>query len=129
MKDHENRSCLLLYIEDDLPSIKLIERVLAHRPEIKLLPTMQGQLGLNLAREHSPDLILLDMHLPDIQGPEVLQQLRTDPKTRQIPVIVISADDTLAQMKQALSAGATDYLVKPLDVKQFLQVVDQILKD
>ncbi|MBI3658933.1 response regulator, partial [Candidatus Acetothermia bacterium] len=95
----------------------------------KLLPTMQGQLGLDLAREHSPDLILLDMHLPDIQGYEVLQQLQTNPKTRQIPVVVISVDDTLAQMKQMLSAGAKDYLVKPLDVKQFLQVVDQILKN
>ncbi|MBI3661105.1 response regulator, partial [Candidatus Acetothermia bacterium] len=74
-KKKDTIKCLLLYIEDDLPSIKLIERVLAHRPEIKLLPTMQGQLGLDLAREHSPDLILLDMHLPDIQGYEVLQQL------------------------------------------------------
>ena len=88
---------------------------------------MQGRLGLELAREHHPDLILLDLHLPDMGGREVLDRLRLDPETAGIPVVIISADATPGQVKRLLAAGATDYLTKPLDVSQFLRVLDDNL--
>jgi CheY-like chemotaxis protein len=85
---------------------------------------MQGGLGLDLAREHRPDVILLDVNLPDIPGQEVLAQLRADPRTRDIPVLVITADATSTQMERMLESGARAYLTKPLDVKRFLSVLD-----
>jgi hypothetical protein len=77
----------VLYVEDNLSNFTLIERVLVAHRNVKLLPAMQGRIGLDLAREHHPDLILLDLHLPDIHGAEVLGRLRAEPETREIPVI------------------------------------------
>jgi PAS domain S-box-containing protein len=115
----------LLYIEDNLSNLQLVERFLSRRPQVRLIPAMQGRLGLELAREHRPDLILLDVHLPDIGGEIVLQLLREDPITRDIGVVVISADATERQRRQLLEAGALDYLTKPLSIKSFLETVDQ----
>jgi CheY-like chemotaxis protein len=117
----------ILYIEDNLSNLKLIERVLSGRPELGLISAMQASLGLELAREHRPDLILLDLHLPDMKGEEALRRLRQDPATRRIPVVIISADATRSQAKRLRQAGADDYLTKPLDVKRFLEVVDAML--
>jgi CheY-like chemotaxis protein len=89
---------------------------------------MQGSVGLDLARTHHPDLILLDVHLPDMLGHELLALLRADPRLRSIPVIVISADATAQQMDRVLEAGAKDYLTKPIDVDHFLRVVDRFLR-
>ncbi len=117
----------LLYIEDNLANLKLVEKILARRPLWKLISTMQGSMGIALAREHVPDCILLDVHLPDMLGNEVLDQLRQDPITRDIPVIVLSADATSGQIARLKQAGAQEYLTKPLDVKQFMAVLEQIL--
>jgi signal transduction histidine kinase/CheY-like chemotaxis protein len=119
---------LVLYVEDNLPNFTLVERILAHRPLVRLLPAMQGGLGLELAREHRPDLILLDVHLPDISGDEVLRRLRGDPRTRRIPVIMISADATPNQIARILDSGASAYLTKPLQVGRFLEVLDSTLE-
>jgi CheY-like chemotaxis protein len=113
--------------EDNLPNLELIQRLLTHRPEVRVLPTMQGGLGLDLAREHRPDLVLLDLHLPDITGEEVLRRLRGASETSHIPVVVISADTTPGQIKRLLSAGANAYLTKPLDVKRLFTLLDEIL--
>jgi CheY-like chemotaxis protein len=86
---------------------------------------MQGRLGLDLARKHSPDLILLDIHLPDLNGWDVFSQLRGDVTTRDIPVIIISADATARQIQQFMTAGARDYLTKPLDVTKFSRVIEE----
>jgi len=117
----------VLCIEDNLSNFELVRHALARVPGIRLLPSMQGQLGLDLAREHQPDLILLDLHLPDIPGDEVLRRLREDPATRRIPVIMISADAMPVQVDRLLQAGACAYLTKPLDIKKFLDQVKQIL--
>jgi PAS domain S-box-containing protein len=122
-----DRKRKILYIEDNLSNLRLIERVMAHRPTIEVLPAMLGGLGLDLAREHHPDLILLDLHLPDMLGHEVLDRLRGNPETATIPVVVISADATPGQVRRLLSAGAADYLTKPLDVARLLQVVDDTM--
>lgn len=82
-----------------------------------------------LAKEHRPGLILLDLQLPDIPGAEVLRRLQRDPRTRQIPVVVLSADATPGQTKRLQADGAREFLTKPLDVKQLLRVLDEVLLD
>ncbi len=119
----------VLCIEDNLPNLRLVEGVLAYRPAVKLLSAMQGGLGLELAQEHRPSLILLDLQLPDIPGAEVLRLLQRDPRTRQIPVVVLSADATPGQTKRLLADGAREFLTKPLDVKELLRVLDDALLD
>jgi signal transduction histidine kinase/ActR/RegA family two-component response regulator len=117
----------VLYVEDNLSNLALVRRVLARRPRIALLTAMQGQLGLDLARSHRPALVLLDLHLPDVAGEDVLRALRAAPETRDVPVVVVSADATPRQVERLLAAGARSYLTKPLDVPRLLQVVDETL--
>lgn len=117
----------LLYIEDNLANLTLIETILAARPEINVLSALQGRLGLELAWEHLPDLILLDLHLPDISGDEVLRRLRADPRTQSTPVVVISADATRRRIAQLLELGADAYLTKPLEVDDFIETVDGLI--
>ena len=118
----------VICIEDNPSNLRLIERIMAQRPGIRLLTALMGQTGLDLARQCHPRLILLDVHLPDIDGKEVLQRLRADPNTSGIPVVVISADATPHQEKRLRDAGAQDYLTKPLDVPKFLEIVDRTLE-
>jgi PAS domain S-box-containing protein len=118
----------VLYIEDNLPNLELIEMLLQERMEVRLLTAMQGSTGLDMAIEHSPDIILLDLHLPDMNGDEVLRRLRSNPQTAEIPVIVISADATSRQIERLKAAGANAYLTKPLNVVQFLSVLEENLK-
>jgi signal transduction histidine kinase/CheY-like chemotaxis protein len=117
----------VLYIEDNLSNLRLLERLFAGRSDIKLLAAMQGRLGLELAHEHYPDLILLDLHLPDMRGDEVLRQLQANPALRSTAVIMISADATPGQAARLRTAGARAYLTKPLQVSEFLAVVDASL--
>jgi signal transduction histidine kinase/ActR/RegA family two-component response regulator len=121
------RAQTLLLIEDNQANVALMESILAQRPDVTLLTALQGRLGLDLARRHHPHLILLDVHLPDMRGDEVLRQLKDDPATREIPVVVVSADATRDQEERLLAAGARAYLIKPLDVRSFLHVVDAAL--
>jgi PAS domain S-box-containing protein len=121
------REAKLLYIEDNLANLSLIETLLASRHEITLLTAMQGTMGLYLAWEQAPDLVLLDLHLPDLAGDEVLRRLRADPRTAATPVVVISADATPGRIERLLAAGADAYLTKPLDLDEFLETVDRLL--
>jgi signal transduction histidine kinase/CheY-like chemotaxis protein len=116
----------VLYIEDNLANLRLVERILASDPSVELVAAMQGRLGVDLAREHRPALILLDLHLPDLSGDEVLRQLRDDPATRGIPVAILSADATPGQVRRLLAEGAHSYLTKPLDVAELRQLVETV---
>jgi len=118
----------LLYIEDNLSNLRLVERLLESRPDVELIAAMQGRLGLELTRQHLPAAVLLDLHLPDIDGSEVLRHLREDPTTSSIPVIIVSADATTGQVRRLLSSGAYAYLTKPLDVRELLALLDEILE-
>ena len=117
----------ILYIEDNLANLSLVESILAAHPEITLVPALQGRLGLDLAWEHRPDLVLLDLHLPDLSGEEVLRRLQADPRTRGTPVIIISADATPGTVDRLRRAGADAYLTKPLDVDDFLNTLERTL--
>jgi CheY-like chemotaxis protein/anti-sigma regulatory factor (Ser/Thr protein kinase) len=116
-----------LQIEDNQANAELMESILSRCPNVTLLTAMQGRLGMDLARRHHPNLILLDVHLPDMRGDEVLRGLKDDPATREIPVVVVSADATRDQEERLLATGARAYLTKPLDVRHFLHVVDTAL--
>ncbi|MGH8868129.1 MAG: ATP-binding protein [Actinomycetes bacterium] len=123
----ESTTYKILYIEDNLANLRLVERVLAQRKNVEIIAAMQGGLGVELVREHQPRLILLDLHLPDMSGEEVLQRLREEPSTADIPVVVVSADATPRQAQRLLAIGATAYLTKPLDVLALLEMVDVVL--
>ena len=114
----------ILYIEDNLSNLTLVEQMLADQPEIELMTAMQGRLGFDIALKHSPDLILLDLHLPDIPGWEVLSRLKKNVATCNIPVVVISADATKRQVDRLLAAGARSYLTKPLDIPEFYRTIE-----
>jgi CheY-like chemotaxis protein len=113
----------IVYIEDNLSNLKLVERILDRLPGVRLIPAMQGELGIDLARRHLPDLILLDLHLPDLHGREVLRRLRRDPATAAIPVVVLSSDATEGQIKRLRADGAAGYLTKPIDVEELFGTI------
>lgn len=118
----------VLYIEDNLSNLTLIEQVLSDQPEIELITAMQGRLGYEIAVKHAPDLILLDLHLPDMPGWEVLAKLKKNLTTSNIPVVVISADATKRQVDRLLAAGAGAYLTKPIDLTQFFGAIDRAMR-
>jgi CheY-like chemotaxis protein len=118
---------IVLHVEDNLSNLKLVERILARRPEIELNDARTGAEALRLAPTLRPSLILLDLRLPDMAGEDVLRRLRADPATRQTPVVVVSAEARPAEADRLLAAGADDFLVKPIDVAAFLDVVDRMV--
>ena len=118
---------VVLHVEDNAFNLKLVERVLEQRPEIRLAETRTGAAGLALARDLVPSLILLDLRLPDIPGDSVLRLLREDVMTREIPVVMISAEARPVEADRLLAAGANEFLVKPIDIRTLLDVVDRIL--
>jgi CheY-like chemotaxis protein len=120
----ETGALTVLHIEDNLANVQLVERVLAQRPNLTVVPAMQGRMGVDLARRHRPVLILLDLNLVDLPGVEVLQILRDDPQTADIPVAIVSADAMPRQVQRLLSSGAVAYLTKPIDIHRLLELVD-----
>jgi signal transduction histidine kinase/ActR/RegA family two-component response regulator len=120
---------VVLQIEDNPANLRLVERALKSLTDVKVISAPQGRLGVELAGQHRPDVILLDVNLPDISGLEVLRALRAEPATRDIPVIVISADATRQQITRLLDAGALAYITKPLDVTRFVQIVGDALHE
>jgi CheY-like chemotaxis protein len=117
----------VLYIEDNVSNIHLIERLIANRTTVHLVTSLRGELGIELAQQLKPALILLDVHLPDLHGFDVLHRLRSDPRTRDIPVVVLSADATDWQTTRFLEGGANDYLTKPFDLHRLLEMLDVYL--
>lgn len=120
-----SRARTIVYIEDNLSNLKLVQRLIARRPDLTILPAMQGGMGVILVRDHEPDLILLDLDLPDIPGEEVLLRLQSDPGTARIPIVIISADATAGQIDKLLDAGASAYLTKPIEVSRFYEVLER----
>ena len=119
----------ILCIEDNLSSLALIETLMQRRPGIQLLSSMQGQMGLDLARQHSPQLILLDVTLPDLEGLEVLRRLRQSPATAATPVLMITADASDLTHRALRDAGATAILTKPIHIQAFLGHLEHYLPE
>jgi CheY-like chemotaxis protein len=115
----------VVYIEDNPSNVMLVERAFERLPGVRLVSAMQGGIGLELVREHSPELVLLDLHLPDLSGGEVLERLKSDPATAGIPVLIVSADATPGQVERLQEAGAIGYMTKPIDVRLLLETVNR----
>lgn len=113
----------ILYIEDLPSNIALIEQALKREPDVTLITAVGGDVGLSLASEVVPELILLDLNLPDLPGEKVLAELKRDVRTRSIPVLVLSADATPRRIRRVMAAGADDYLTKPLNLAEFGRAV------
>jgi PAS domain S-box-containing protein len=117
----------VLYVEDNLTNLALVQQILDRYFQVELISAIQGALGLDLARKHQPDLIILDLHLPDMSGLEVLRRLKAEPATSAIRVIVLSADASRGRSREAHELGAQAYLTKPLDVDDFVEAVSREL--
>ena len=116
------------YVEDNETNIEVMRGILAQRPQVTLEVSTLGLDGLTAIRSRRPDLILLDMHLPDVDGLELLRQLQRNPACADIPIIVVSADATSTRIAEALAAGARHYLTKPLNLAHFMSVLDDLLE-
>jgi CheY-like chemotaxis protein len=114
----------VLCIEDDPTSRLLVERIVARRPRMILATAATGEEGLALAFENPPDIVLLDLRLPDLPGDEVLRRLKGRPETAGSRVIVLSAEAHALRRDELLAAGADAYLTKPIDVGELLAVLD-----
>ncbi len=126
----DGKTGTILYIEDNLSNVELVEQILTiQRADIELITNSFGKKAVPLSIEHCPDLILLDLNLPDIHGSIVLQQLQSVEETRNIPVVIISADAMPHQLEKLLEAGAKRYLTKPLDIPEFLQLIQDYLPE
>ncbi len=115
------------YIEDNETNVEVMRGVLAQRPQVRMDVSITGLEALAAIRKQRPDVVLLDMHLPDISGLELLRHLKLDPRTRSIPVVAVSADALPAQIDDAFMAGAHRYLTKPVNVAELLSVLDELL--
>ena len=119
----------LVYVEDNASNLRLVENILARQGHgLTLLSATTGPRGLALIRARRPDLVLLDLQLPGMNGEAILRELAAAPTTRDIPVIVLSADATTTSRQRLLAAGARAYLCKPLDMPAFLEAINAALE-
>jgi CheY-like chemotaxis protein len=116
----------ILLVEDNEPSRDALSRRLARR-DFSVMTAADGQQGVDLARQHTPDLILMDLGLPIIDGWEATRQLKRDAATQHIPIIVLSAHAMTADRENALAAGADDFDSKPVRFEQLLEKIERLL--
>jgi signal transduction histidine kinase/ActR/RegA family two-component response regulator len=114
----------LLYVEDNPANLELVEQLIARRTELRMLRAVDASVGIESARAHHPDVILMDINLPGISGVEALKILRADPSTAHIPIIAISANAVPRDIEKGLAAGFFDYITKPIKVNQFMSALD-----
>jgi CheY-like chemotaxis protein len=120
------RLATLLYIEDNEPNVNVVEHLLGLRPGWRMIHAALGGLGIEIARAHRPDLIFLDLHLPDLPGRDVLRSLKQRSDTRDIPVVILSADASSTLPRQLAEDGAELFLTKPLDFDLVLALLDDV---
>jgi CheY-like chemotaxis protein len=118
----------LLYIEDNATNLALVEQIIARRCDMKLLCAKNGPLGVQMARQHLPDTILMDIKLPGISGIDTFEILRSDATTAHIPVIAVSSDAFPRDIEKAVKAGFFHYLTKPFKVKELMDTIDASFK-
>jgi signal transduction histidine kinase/ActR/RegA family two-component response regulator len=116
----------VLYIEDNPANLKLVRKIIGLRPGFAFLDAMNAELGLEIARRHLPNLILLDINLPGMDGFSALAELKSDPATRNIPVVAVTANAMKRDIDRGKAAGFTDYLTKPIDIACMNQILDTL---
>ena len=117
---------LILIVEDNEKNLKLVRDVLQYRG-YQTIEAGTGEDGVRLAKERHPNLVLMDIQLPGIDGIAALGQLRADPATRAIPVIAVTASAMTHDRKKIMAAGFDGYQTKPIKVKEFLEAVREML--
>jgi CheY-like chemotaxis protein/nitrogen-specific signal transduction histidine kinase len=122
------QSRTLLYVEDNPANLMLVEDLIARRPDMRLLTARDGNRGIEIARASRPDVILMDINLPDISGIKALRILAEDPITAHIPVVALSANAIPRDIKKGLEAGFFRYLTKPIKVNEFMETLDVAMK-
>jgi signal transduction histidine kinase/ActR/RegA family two-component response regulator len=118
----------LLYVEDNQANMKLVEQLIARRPDLQLLTAVNGTLGIEIARSAQPTVILMDINLPGISGVGALKVLRVDPSTAHIPVVALSANAMPRDIEMGLQAGFFRYLTKPIKIKEFMDTLNTALE-
>lgn len=118
----------LLYVEDNPANLLLVEHLVSDYPNIRLLQAVNGKLGIELARAHQPDMILMDINLPGISGMEALKILREDPGTAHIPIAALSANAMFRDIEKGIKAGFFRYLAKPIKLEELRNTLDEALK-
>lgn len=118
----------LLYVEDNPANLKLMEQLIARRPDMRLLTATDATRGIQLARAEKPEVILMDINLPEISGSEALRILREDPETAHIPVVALSANAMPRDIQKGLQAGFFRYLTKPIKVNEFMRTLDAVME-
>ena len=124
----EDLQCTVLYIEDSPTNLFLVREILSTRPNITFLSARDAELGIELAQVRCPDLILMDLNLPGMDGIAATKKLQIHKETREIPVIAVSAYATETDKKNAMAAGFKDYVTKPFNIRELLETIDEILK-
>jgi signal transduction histidine kinase/ActR/RegA family two-component response regulator len=117
----------LLYVEDNPASLQLVEKIIARHPDMRLLTAVNGNSGIEIARASQPDVILMDINLPGINGFEAQKILRSDPATAHIPIIAVSANAMPLDVERGLKAGFFRYITKPIKVNEFMEALDVAL--
>lgn len=119
----------ILYIEDNAANLKLVSQILARNEAIHLLSALTPELGIDLALEHCPDLILLDINMHGMNGYEVLEVFKADDNLKNIPVIAVTANAMNKDIERGKVAGFTNYITKPLDIDDFLKIIGRTLAE
>jgi CheY-like chemotaxis protein len=117
----------LLYVEDNPANLKLVEQIIARHPSMRLMTAVNGKCGIEAARSTQPDVILMDINLPDISGFEALKILRSDSTTAHIPVVALSANAMPSDIRKGLEAGFLRYITKPIKVDEFMDALNDAL--
>lgn len=117
----------LLYVEDNTANLKLVEEVVLLRGDLHIISAPDGNIGVEFARAHLPQVILMDIHLPGMSGSEAQQILKHDPRTAHIPVIALTASVMPREIEKGLSAGFFRYVTKPIDIAELMEAIDSAL--
>ncbi|CDG81214.1 hybrid sensor histidine kinase/response regulator [Janthinobacterium agaricidamnosum] len=117
----------LLYVEDNPANLKLVEEIVRFRPGMRLLSAPDGHLGVDMARAHAPQLILMDINLPSVSGYEALKMLSADPRTAHIPVIALTANAMPRDVEKGMAQGFFRYLTKPINIDEFTEAINSTL--
>ena len=118
----------VLYVEDNAANLKVVEAMLRRQPNLTLLAASNGEYGLELAQRYLPQVILLDIHLPGMDGYAVLKELQSRPETRDIPVIALSADAMSFDVERGLAAGFRHYLTKPVNLEELVATIGHVMQ-
>ncbi|MES2320454.1 MAG: ATP-binding protein [Pseudomonadota bacterium] len=117
----------LLYVEDNPANLKLVQEIVGFRADLRLLSAPDAHLGIEMAKAHSPDLILMDINLPGMNGIDALHELRRDPRSSHIPVLALTANAMPRDIERGIDAGFYRYLTKPINIDEFNEAIDSTL--